>query len=418
MARKEVNSMKILFIATGFAPYSFSENIVNSKLVLAFLKEGWQVDVISRKDEGHSYSNNWDNEWKELQHLTHEVIYPIGNKFERFWDTARSSLIMNVPLEGVRWAKRAYHKALELHEKNHYDVVISRSPTDISHLPAYHFAKDTGVKWIANWNDPVAHIWPEPYTHKMSFWRKKLYEKFTDTMMKNADINTFPSEDLRDYFMRFSTKLKNVNSSIIPHISFLSIEKTQKKVHTIFSMCHAGNLSAERNPELFFQALVKFLSQNKGADILVDLLGVTNSDLEALVKKYSLENNVHFIGSLPYMDALDKMSQYNVLIIIEADLKDGIFLPSKITDYSQLGIPVFAITPKESCINKLIDNYGGGECADCTSVDSICDSMQKLYDNLKTDHSMKKYDATQLYACFKPDNIIEKYKILFKDLGI
>ena len=104
--------MKILFIATGFAPYSFSENIINSKLALAFLKAGWKVDVISRKDEGNAYSSNWDNEWKKLQHLTHEVVYPTGNKLERFWDTVTSSFTMGIPLEGVRWANRAYKKAI------------------------------------------------------------------------------------------------------------------------------------------------------------------------------------------------------------------------------------------------------------------------------------------------------------------
>jgi glycosyltransferase involved in cell wall biosynthesis len=410
--------VKILFIATGFAPYSFSENIINSKLALAFLKAGWKVDVISRKDEGNAYSSNWDNEWKKLQHLTHEVVYPTGNKLERFWDTVTSSFTMGIPLEGVRWANRAYKKAIELHEENNYDVVISRSPSDISHLPAYHFAKKTGVHWIANWNDPVVNIWPEPYTQKMSFWKKILYKKFTDTIIENANINTFPSEDLRDYFMRFSKNLKSSNSATIPHIGFLSIEISQKKELSLFRMCHAGNLSKERNPDLLFQALVQFLSKNKEANILVDLLGVANTDLKTLVKKYSLEKNVRFIGSLPYMDALNKMSHYNVLVIVEANSKDAIYLPSKITDYSQLGIPVFAITPRQSCIDKLIAKYGGGESADCSSVDSICIGIEKLYDVWETDGSMKKYDTAQLYTCFKPENIIEKYKTIFKDMSL
>jgi glycosyltransferase involved in cell wall biosynthesis len=410
--------MKILFIATGFAPYSFSENIINSKLILAFLKAGWTVDVISRKDEGDAYSTNWDNEWKELQPLTHEIVYPTGNKWERFYDTLISSLSMGIPLEGVRWANRAYKKALELHAKNNYDIVISRSPSDISHLPAYHFSQRTGVRWIANWNDPVAHIWPEPYTHKMSFLKKTLFTIFTDKMIANAHVNSFPSEDLRDYFMRFSKKLNNTNSVIIPHIGFSSIEKIQKEELPIFRMCHAGNLSRERNPELFFQAIVQFLHQNEQATISIDLLGVTNSQLEALVTKYSLENHVHFIGSLPYMNALLKMAEYDVLIIIEANSKDGIYLPSKVTDYSQLGIPIFAITPEKSCIHKLMTKYGGGVSSDCSSKNTISNGMQELYDVWQEDYMMKKYNTTQLYSCFKAENIIEKYTSIFKEMSL
>lgn len=410
--------MKILFIATGFAPYSFSENIVNSKLVLAFLKTGWKVDVISRKDDGSVYSSNWDNEWKELQYLTHEIIYPKGNKLERLLDTLRSSLVMGIPLEGVRWAKRAYDKALELHEKNHYDVVLSRSPSDVSHLPAYHFAKKTGVKWIANWNDPAAHIWPEPYTQQLSFWKKILYKKFIYTMIGNATMNTFPSKELRDYFIRFSKKLNSMNSSVIPHIGFSSIQLTGKKKHSVFRMCHAGNLSKERNPALFFQALVQFLDQNQQANILFELLGVNNPELEVLVQKYSLEKYVRFIGALPYMEALKKMSTYDVLVIIEADLKDGIFLPSKVTDYSQLSVPILAITPHKSCIYRLIDTYGGGVTSDCSSVDSICAGIEELYHNWKEDPVMKRYDTTMLYINFKSENVIEKYKKIFKEMTL
>jgi glycosyltransferase involved in cell wall biosynthesis len=411
-------TMKILLIATGFAPYSFSENIVNSKLVLAFLNAGWHVDVVSRKDEGVSYSSDWDNEWKELQLLTHEVIYPTGTKWERLLDTISCSFTMGIPLEGVRWAKRAYDKALELHAKNNYDVVISRSPSDISHLPAYHFSKRTGVKWIANWNDPIAHIWPEPYTQKMSFLKKTLFSIFTDKVIVNADINSFPSEDLRDYFMRFSKKLNHENSVTIPHIGFSSLVKVQKKELPIFRMCHAGNLSTERNPEQFFQAIVQFLTQNKEAAISVDLLGVANSQLESLVKKYSLENYVHFIGSLPYMNALLKMAEYDVLIIIEANSKDGIYLPSKVTDYSQLGIPIFAITPEKSCIHKLMTKYGGGVSSDCSSKNTISNGMQELYDVWQEDYMMKKYNTTQLYSCFKAENIIEKYTSIFKEMSL
>ena len=411
--------MKILLIATGFAPYSFSENITNSKLVLAFLSKGWEVDVISRKDEGDSYSTTWDNEWKELEILTHEVTYSVGNKFTRIADTLVSTLIMGYPLEGVRWAKRAYKKALELHIRNQYDVVISRSPSDISHLAAYKFSKETGVKLISNWNDPVVHIWPEPYTKDLSWIKKKLYNNFTNKIISHADINTFPSEDLKNYFLSFFKKLDEKKCHVIPHIGFLSINIDKSFDETSsFKMCHAGNLSVERNPELIFQAIVKFISKNNNDTITVDLLGVANDNLLNLIKNYSLEKNIKFIGSLPYMDALKEMSKYDVLLIIEADLKDGIFLPTKVIDYAQLGIPLLAITPNNSCVDKLIKKYGGGESSDCSSVDSIYEAIQKMYNTWLFDSKMPTYDSVALYSEFKAERIIGHYKKIFKEIKI
>ncbi len=137
-----------------------------------------------------------------------------------------------------------------------------------------------------------------------------------------------------------------------------------------------------------------------------------------MVQKYSLEKYVRFIGAFSYMEALKKMSTYNVLVIIEADMKDGIFLPSKVTDYSQLGVPIFAITPQKSCISRLIDTYGGGVTADCSSVNFICAGIEELYHDWKSDLGMKKYDTTKLYSNFKPENIIENYKTIFNEMGI
>ena len=43
--------MRILYIASGYLPYTFSENLCNGKLVYAMKLNGWDVDVISRVDE-------------------------------------------------------------------------------------------------------------------------------------------------------------------------------------------------------------------------------------------------------------------------------------------------------------------------------------------------------------------------------
>lgn len=410
--------IKILFIATGFAPYYFSENIVNSKLVLAFLDAGWKVDVISRKDEGPSYSEGWDNEWEEFQEITNEITYPVGNNWVRTLDTAFSTLSMGFPIEGVRWARRAYEKALELHSKNKYDVVISRAPTDISHLPAYQFSKKTGVKWIANWNDPATTIWPEPYAHIMPTWRRKLYNTYTSMILQNADINTFPSVDLKNHFIKFFPQIDHSKTEIIPHVGFKTIAKNEKTEHDTFKMCHAGNLSKERNPERFFHALKQFVEEHPQANVEVDLMGVSDHGLEVLVEKYGLEKIINFIGSFPYMEALTKMSHYDVLLIIEAELKDAIFLPSKLIDYSQLGVPIFAITSNQSCISKLIDQYGGGVCAEGSSAEAIYEGIKDLYSNWENDREMQKYDTATLYRNFEPKNIIKKYKKLFQDLDI
>lgn len=109
--------MKVLFIATGYLPYTFSENLCNAKLVYAMQQRGWEVDVISRVDEGNSYSTEWQEPWLCLKPNVYEVTYAPGGKVTRIWDLLRSTLQMGgYPLAGIRWARRAYKKAVELHK--------------------------------------------------------------------------------------------------------------------------------------------------------------------------------------------------------------------------------------------------------------------------------------------------------------
>jgi glycosyltransferase involved in cell wall biosynthesis len=410
--------MKILFIASGFAPYSFSENIVNSKLVLAMIKKGWKVDVISKKDEGVAYSSTWDSEWKDLEKLTHEVTYETGNKITKIIDTLKCMLQMASPIEGVRWANKAYKKALELHKINNYDVVISRTPSDISHLPAYHFSKKTGVKWIANWNDPCIHIWPEPYVQNIPSYKKFIYKKYMNDVIKTATINSFPSQELMIHFKNYTSNLNTNNSAIIPHIGFLELNfENKNQENRTLKLFHAGNLSYERNPEIIFKAFKNLLDKGIVNNIQIDLLGVQNQYTKKLIEKYNLSNHVKMLGSLPYIKALEFMSSYDILMIVEAKLKNGIFLPSKVVDYSQLNVPIWAITPKNSCIDKYLQNCGGGISSDNGSLESIEKGLLEL-DSAKKGNTLNSFKPDSLFDNFSTNTIIKKYENIFEGMNL
>ena len=183
--------MKILFIASGYLPYTFSENLCNAKLVYALQEAGWHVDVISKKDNGPTYSTEWQEPWLPLKEHTYEVSYFVGGKLSRLYDLLRSSIMMGgFPVDGIRWARRAYQKAMSLHKSNHYDVVITRSPSDIPHIVGYKFAKKTGIKWIANWNDPASTIWPEPYTHHFSKKAYRLRDRYNAVSYTHLTLPT------------------------------------------------------------------------------------------------------------------------------------------------------------------------------------------------------------------------------------
>jgi glycosyltransferase involved in cell wall biosynthesis len=378
-SKDNVAIMKILFIASGFPPYEFSENIVNGKLVLALIKAGHTVNVITKVDDGITYNSQWSEPWFKLQKNTYLVSCPVVNKFRRVFEILSNSIKFKYFMEGIRWAGLAYDKSVEFIENTQVDVIITRSPSDIAHLVGLRLRKKFNIKWIANWNDPSLSIWPEPYQEVLPMWKKWLINRFTAEALFKADLNTFPSQLLKDHF---ANKFNNFKSEIIPHIMLsYSSNVTIDEDKMSLKICHSGNLSLERDPENLFLALKRNNINNK-LKIHLDILGVATPFALSLVEKHNLEKYVNFTKPMPYTLALKKMTEYDVLLILEAKMDKSIFLPSKIADYVTLNKPILSISPVISEIGVLINKYGGGLMANNIVVDNIYEKLVELM-NLK-----------------------------------
>ncbi len=369
--------MKVLFISAGFPPYEFSENIINGKFVLAMLKKGHFVHVISKTDEGPTYNSEWRKPWLALKPITYYISYPHGNYAQRAFEVVRNTMRFKYPQEGIRWAEYAYIKASELLKKESFDVVITRSPSDIAHLVGLRLKKRLNIRWIANFNDPTTGIWPYPYEKNLPGWKKRTSKKFVQEVLELADITSFPSRLLAEHFKE-QFKLDDKHVEIIPHIMLdESLDVDYKSDSKDLKIMHSGNLSPERDPGTLLLAIKKFNTQNENK-VYLDIMGFISTEWIKQIEKLGQEEYVKTIEPLPYSEAMLKMAHYDVLMILEAPLAKGIFLPSKISDYAQLNRPILAISPAEGEVKNLLVTYGGGISANNGSVDDIFEKLSFL----------------------------------------
>lgn len=406
--------MKILFIASGFLPAVMSENLCNGKLILAFLRENWNVDVITRDSE-ISYSKGWEEPWLELKKITYEIKYPIGNRLERLLDTIKSSIMMcGYPIAGIRWARRAYQKALDLHKKNHYDVIITRSPSDIAHIAGYKFSKKTGVKWIANWNDPATNIWPFPRNYSWIKWY--IHERYNHLILKNADITTFPAESLRDHFKSHYSYIDENKTAIVPHIALVSgfiKEYSTSSEENVFRLCYSGNICKDRDIEFLLEAICEM--QKEHCKIRFDILGTSDEYTNNMISKYNIDC-IHFLGSFPYLKALNIMSTYDVFILIEQRMDYGIYFPSKLVDYAQLNKPILAISPIKGFVSTSLTTLGGGIVADNTSREEVKNALSKLYKAWE-EGNLSLFSPQKILSRSSCTRVVNIYKYIFKCIG-
>jgi glycosyltransferase involved in cell wall biosynthesis len=409
---------RILMFASAFAPFTNPEAIVNSKLALAFLEAGWRIDVISRSLTdifAYNFGSEWTQPWLPLKDHTHEITYEVGGKLHRVTDILSSTFTTKYPIEGCRWARRAYDLALKLHKERNYEIILSRSSPDTSHLPGLVMAKMTNLPWITNWNDPSGdkHLPPlgKGANAKLGFFQ----ERFLDEVAQRTSWLTFPSDRMRYYICKQLGNGILEKSSTIPHIAMKLSPKQRENKSGLFSICYAGNLYSGRSPETFFQGVVEFLKM-KGAQkrFKFIIIGLENVGIKKLAESYGLESNIELKGPLTYKDTLYYCAESEVLLVIEAPYEDGIYLPSKFVDYVQTGRPILAVSPINGTLHDIISAHGGGIAVNCLSSKEIANALCELYSRWEVNSLDMDYSSDRLYYLFAPERIIESYEEIFK----
>jgi hypothetical protein len=129
-----------------------------------------------------------------------------------------------------------------------------------------------------------------------------------------------------------------------------------------------------------------------------------------------LQDTIEYSPWRSYQDSLAAMSASHVLVLIEAPLTEGIFLPSKVTDYVQAGRAILAVSPRNGTLADLLSAHGGGLAADCTDADAIYEALLALYDSWARGRLAHDYSPARLRTLFSDAAVIPQYEALFKRL--
>lgn len=408
--------------APAFAPFANPEAIVNSKLVLAFLAAGWEVDIVSRNFAGESaynYGSGWTDPWLPLLEITHTVEYPAGRRALQFADALWGGLRTGHFIGGCRWAAHAYDIGLRLHRHKPYAVIMSRSSPDAAHLPAMVLGRKERLPWIANWNDASGSKNLSPYGNGPDDDLGYFYDRFHSNVVKRADWHTFPSERLRKYMCSYLKHGIEDKSSAVPHVAVKIDTANKRQKKRVFTLCHAGHISLQRNPENFLRGVSEFCKRKGSRDFFrLIFVGLDDSGVKRLAERFNLEDNIEVPGPLSYKETLSCLAASDVLLVLEALSVEGIYLPAKFVDYVQTGRPILAITPHPGVLKDILVSRGGGIAADCHSPEAIADALADLYRCWEDNTLDEKYGSNKLYQVFSPETIVATFRNIFSHIGV
>ena len=405
----------ILMIAPVSYPPAQPEAYVNAKLALAMKEAGWHVDIVAEALPSFQWYPYLREAWSPLDKSVHVVSSMPRTLKNALFCAWRSSLAA----WNIFWTVPAFECIKKLVGRTRYDVILSRSLPDYAHLPAMMTHQRTGIPWIVNWNDPAPYWkkFPPPYGQgpqaKMGLREYLFYKK----IITYCSWYTFPCERLRQYMISYLPEISK-KTSVIPHIA-LDSHCRPPVPHKGFSLCYAGSLRPPRDPGVLLEGLRRFVHRRNDLNSLtLHFFAAPTNRIIELSKEYGLEKFIRIENMQPYEKMLDLLPAVDVLVVIEAPVDNGIFLPSKFIDYVQAGRPILALSPVVGTLNDILTHHGGGLAVDGQSPDAVANAIDILYSHWINGTLNDKYSSHHLLPFFNQKTVIENYLNLFEHLSV
>ena len=127
------------------------------------------------------------------------------------------------------------------------------------------------------------------------------------------------------------------------------------------------------------------------------------------IKKRKLECVFKFINPVPYDESLILLNNYHVALIIEAQCEEGIFLPTKVSDFMQCGKHIFAISPINGVLHDLYTEKCISYFSSNADYKAISNEINRIYDDFVNG---KMVCMPSVKPEFSYINIVQQYHLI------
>jgi glycosyltransferase involved in cell wall biosynthesis len=247
---------------------------------------------------------------------------------------------------GITWIPSAIRLGNKLVESHQPDVIWSSSPIPSTHVIANKLATKHGIPWVADYRDPFHYM-----NGSAGKWLDKVHRRIDQTTLKNASHLTFATAAVQDLYQNKYKDLITEKSTVIENgydeANFQRLERLENKSTPFsdkkYSLYYCGVLYPNgRDPIPIFEAMSMLQNQ-----------GVINSDNFELIfqgagdgkefadkiKTLALGQLIEFIEPVPFIQALNNMTQADTLLLIQ-DSRFNKQIPGKIYEYLRTQKPL------------------------------------------------------------------------------
>jgi glycosyltransferase involved in cell wall biosynthesis len=372
-----VSGKRLLLVAHNFPPLG-SGGVHRPVKFARYLRAlGWEVDVLTVKNiRYHAYDPSraeelaggavyragsveplrlrWLAGWRppppaeppesfaEVERRCREGAAPAASRAGRVYGALSRHLFL--PDEQIGWVPFATTKALRLHCRRPYDVVLTTSPPESCHLVGLKFKIATGRPWVADFRD----LWSTHHLRRGLFVGNRLMhgalEKWVARAADGLVVNT---EAMARYFEvggRRKGRVLTLPNGFDP-ADFG--EPWPKARPEDFVVVHNGSFRGGRRARELLEGFAEARRREPdfAARAKLYLMGINRADDLGLLGEWGLEESVFSAGYVRHREALRACGGSDLLVLVMSAAEGPALVPGKPYEYLGLGRPLLAAVP-------------------------------------------------------------------------
>ena len=310
-----------------------------------------------------------------------------------------------VPDARVGWNKFAYKKAKQIIKDLHINTVVTTSPPHSTQLIGYKLKKALGIKWIADFRDPWTDIYYYEDLLHLNFIKtidSKMEQKvlrYADKVITNCNSNK----------ALLSAKIESENSSKFQIITNGFDEEDFK--HEVipdeeFVVTYSGTISANYQPESFFQALSQLIGQHPETKFKLRMVGKVSPDIINLIAHYKLNAVFENVGYVAHEKLVEYLQRSTALLYIFPKTANDKGIAGKLFEYLAAKKPIIGLGPTDGDSAEIIESCGAGKMFEREEDAEIYSFLIELLGLWKTKKSL--ISAQGIIQRFSRKNLTEK----------
>lgn len=349
---------QLLAICWEMPPLSGPRAVQVTRTLAALPEHGWSSRVICFGPRSNRYNQDHHVSLETLSG-GHASLVPVRSPeewlfFRTLWRVAPP--LKRFPDEKRVWMPAALAAARQAVSAARPDALVSFAQPWSDHLIGLQLRRETGLPWVAHFSDP----WVDsPYFPHDGLVRQRA-ETWERDVIANASRVIFVNTHTRDRVMAKYPPSWKPKADVIPQTFEGGLAPGRPSGSGAMRMVYTGRFyDGIRTPDALLAALSDLNRETPLAGkIAVEFVGGDMAQYASEASRLGLGALVTFAGRVPPVEARERASAADVLLVIDAPGPDSLFLPSKLVDYLPMQRPILGITPKVGPSAELIRELG------------------------------------------------------------